>query len=93
MEIPYGQTVTYTEIAEKINRPDAVRAVGSYYLRTNRMTPYGRLERCPKANRMRKEHVTEMVLAKQSNIDYIYHLIIPDNFRQSANQGRIKNYR
>ncbi|MGX7418308.1 methylated-DNA--[protein]-cysteine S-methyltransferase [Carnobacterium gallinarum] len=28
-EIPYGQTVTYSEIAIKIERPDAVRAVGT----------------------------------------------------------------
>lgn len=26
--IPYGQTVTYSDIAEKINRPQAVRAAG-----------------------------------------------------------------
>lgn len=28
-EIPYGQTVTYTNIAEQIKKPNAVRAVGS----------------------------------------------------------------
>ncbi|MCQ6281967.1 methylated-DNA--[protein]-cysteine S-methyltransferase [Bacillus sp. EB600] len=29
VEIPYGQTATYTDIAERMNRPDAVRAVGT----------------------------------------------------------------
>ncbi len=29
LEVPYGQSATYTEIAERINRPDAVRAVGT----------------------------------------------------------------
>ncbi|MFC4101953.1 methylated-DNA--[protein]-cysteine S-methyltransferase [Paenibacillus xanthanilyticus] len=29
MEIPYGETCTYTEIAQRIGRPDAVRAVGT----------------------------------------------------------------
>lgn len=29
LEIPYGHTATYTEIAERLNRPDAVRAVGT----------------------------------------------------------------
>lgn len=28
-EIPYGQTVSYTEIAERIQRPKSVRAVGT----------------------------------------------------------------
>lgn len=28
-EIPYGQTVTYSQIAELVRRPDAVRAVGT----------------------------------------------------------------
>ena len=28
-EIPYGQTVSYTEIAEQIQKPNAVRAVGT----------------------------------------------------------------
>lgn len=28
-EIPYGHTATYTDIAEQLNRPDAVRAVGT----------------------------------------------------------------
>lgn len=28
-KIPAGQTTTYTKIAEKIGRPDAVRAVGT----------------------------------------------------------------
>lgn len=28
-EIPYGCTVTYTDIAERINRPEAARAVGT----------------------------------------------------------------
>ncbi|MEE9168363.1 MAG: methylated-DNA--[protein]-cysteine S-methyltransferase, partial [bacterium] len=28
-EIPYGQTVTYKEVAEKIGNPKAVRAVGN----------------------------------------------------------------
>lgn len=28
MTIPYGQTVTYGEIAKRLNRPNAVRAVG-----------------------------------------------------------------
>lgn len=27
--IPYGETITYGELAQKINRPNAVRAVGS----------------------------------------------------------------
>ncbi len=29
LEIPYGQTVSYAEIAKKIGRPKAVRAVGA----------------------------------------------------------------
>lgn len=28
-EIPYGETITYQEISEKIGRPRAVRAVGT----------------------------------------------------------------
>lgn len=28
-EIPYGETMTYQEISEKIGRPRAVRAVGT----------------------------------------------------------------
>lgn len=29
LSVPYGESSTYTEIAEKIHRPDAVRAVGT----------------------------------------------------------------
>ena len=29
LRVPFGQSATYTEIAERINRPDAVRAVGT----------------------------------------------------------------
>lgn len=29
LKVPFGESATYTEIAERINRPDAVRAVGT----------------------------------------------------------------
>src|SRR5207302_31777 len=42
LEIPFGETRTYTEIARKVGRPRAVRAVGS----ANAMNPLSVLVPC-----------------------------------------------